>query len=254
MTRAEARAVRRRGDLLPQPLAASRIAEDTELAGVPVRVFSPARADATVLHLHGGGFVYGSARLQDERLERLALACSATVFSVEYRLAPEHPYPAALDDCERVALELVSVGDLAVVGESAGANLAVATLLRLRERRGDTGVRAVSLAYGVYDLELTRFTDTGDESLTRDELDGLVAEYAGDAARTDPELSPLNADLRGLPPALFAVGSLDPLLQDSLELADRWRAAGNVVRLALVAGGRHGLDPAEYVHAFLRGA
>jgi acetyl esterase/lipase len=250
---AEARRARRRGDLLPQPLAESAIAEDGEIEGVPVRIFTPKPAAGTVLHLHGGGFVYGGARLQDARLEQLAVACGATVISVEYRLAPEHPYPAAPKDCEAVALELIAAGsELALLGESAGANLAVTTLLRLRDRLGHTGVRAAALVSGVYDLELTHFSETADDSLTFAELNGLIGDYAGGAERADPELSPVNADLRGLPPALFAVGSLDPLLHDSLRLADRWRDAGNIAHLELKHGAVHGFDASPYVEAFLR--
>ncbi len=249
-TIAEARRARRRGDLLPQPLPVSAIAADAEFGGVPVRVFTPRQARSTVLHLHGGGFVYGSARLQDDRLERLAVGCRATVVSVEYRLAPEHRYPAAPDDCEAVALALLAdPGGLALVGESAGANLAVTTLLRLR---GRTGIRAAALSFGVYDLELRGFDDAAGDSLTRAELDPLIAGYAGETPRSDPHLSPVNADLRGLPPALFTVGSLDPLLPDSLRLAELWRAAGNDARVEVVDGEPHGLDASPYVEPFLR--
>jgi acetyl esterase/lipase len=250
----EAREARRRGDLLPQPIPVSPLAEDTEIAGVPVRVFTPPKPRATVMHLHGGGFVYGAARLQDARLEQLAVACTSTVVSVEYRLAPEHPHPAATDDCEAVARELVARGtEVAVVGESAGANLAVAMLLRLRDRPGVAELRAAALVGGVYDLELGLFAETGDVSLTRAELNLLIDAYADDTPRSDPQLSPVHADVRGLPPALFVVGSLDPLLQDSARLAERWWEAGNSVQLEVVAGGVHGLDASVRVQAFLCG-
>src|SRR3954471_4613696 len=118
-----ARELRRSGALRPQPLYVSALAEERVVADVPVRVFTPPDMRGTYLHLHGGGFVYGSARLQDERLERLALAGSVEVFRVEYRLAPEDPYPAAPDDCEAVALWLAErdAGPLAIGGGSAGA-------------------------------------------------------------------------------------------------------------------------------------
>jgi len=107
-TDAATRQARRRGDLLPQPLTVSELAQDRLVAGVPVRVFTPQDVCGVYLHLHGGGFVYGSARLQDDRLERLGVRCRAAVVSVEYRLAPEHCYPAAPDDCEAVASGLQS--------------------------------------------------------------------------------------------------------------------------------------------------
>ena len=120
-----ARELRRSGALLPQPLYASRLAEDRVVAGVPVRVFTPPDVGGTYLHLHGGGFVYGSARFQDERLEQLALACRVEVVSVEYRLAPEDPYPAAPDDCEAVGLWFAErdEGRLAIGGGRRGRTL-----------------------------------------------------------------------------------------------------------------------------------
>ncbi len=249
-----ARGLRRSGAFLPQPLYVSRLAEDRVVAGVPVRVFTPPDVGGTYLHLHGGGFVYGSARLQDNRLERLALSCRVEVFSVEYRLAPEDPYPAAPDDCEAVGLWLAGrdEGPLAIGGGSAGANLAVTTLVRLRDRHGFTGFRAAALSCGVYDLSLPRFADDRDASLTREGLTELIAEYAGEEALTNADLSPAHADLSDLPDALFVVGSLDPLLQDSVLMDELWRNAGNVARLVVVPDGLHGVEAADDVHAFLR--
>ncbi len=252
MSGAEARRARRRGDLLPQPIAVSSLAEDSEIAGVPVRVFTPGTHVATIAYLHGGGFVFGSARLQDKRLEELAVACRATVVSVEYRLAPEFPYPAAPDDCEAVAHELAARGTLAIVGESAGANLAVATMLRLRERGDVAQVGAAALVSGVYDLALSAFAGNGGP-LTREELEPLIEDYVGDAPRSDPQLSPLNAELRDLPPVLLVVGSLDPLLQDSVGLARRWQNAGSRARLEVIEGAVHGVDASKHVQDFLRG-
>jgi acetyl esterase/lipase len=246
---AHMRAARRRGDLLPAPPAVSELARDRVLAGVPVRVFTPPHPRGAFLHLHGGGFVYGSSRLQDDRLERLATRCEIVVISVEYRLAPEHPYPAALEDCEAVASWLVEKStfeSLAVGGESAGANLAVVTLLRLRDGLGATGFCAAALTAGLYDLTLAQVAD-GDPALTRADLGSLVDQYAGGASHDDPELSPLFADLTGLPPALIAAGARDPLLADSTRLAERWggEAAPTIV------DGPHSLDTSDLVGAFL---
>jgi acetyl esterase len=241
------RHARRHGALLPQPPAVSSIAAAAEIAGVPVRVFTPPTARATYLHLHGGGFVYGGAGLQDERLEALARACDARVVSVEYRLAPEHPYPAAPDDCEAVALALAAESaPLAIGGESAGANLAVVTLLRLRDRHGTTSLRGAALVGGLYDLTLAQAGEM------RAELEPLVGHYAQARALDDPDLSPLRADLRGLPAAVFAVGSADPLREDTLQLEARWRGAGNETRLLVLEGEVHGVDAGEALHNFLR--
>ena len=128
---------------------------------MPVRVFTPPDVRGVYLHLHGGGFVFGSSRLQDDRLERSRSPAASRVVSVEYRLAPEDPYPAGPDDCETAAsgssrtLRASSgASRLCIGGESAGANLAVVTLLRLRDRHGFTGFRAACLVKGVYDLTL----------------------------------------------------------------------------------------------------
>jgi acetyl esterase len=253
-----ARAARRRGEHRPQPLPVSRLAEDRVVGGVPVRVLTPPDVRGVYLHLHGGGFVLGSCRLQDDRLEQLALACRVAVVSVQYRLAPEDPYPAGPDDCEAVGLWLVEhaaqeLGSarLCIGGESAGANLAAVTLLRLRDRHGFAGFRAACLVKGVYDLTLSRVVDGADPALTSDDLEALVAEYAGDLDRSSPDLSPLHADLHSLTPALFAVGDLDPLLADSRVLAERWRAAGNEAELAVFPGEGHELEPGELLHTFL---
>lgn len=221
----EYRGARRAGAFLPQPLAVSEIAADGEIGGVPVRVFTPPVARATYLHLHGGGFVYGGARLQDARLEAIAVECEVRVVSVEYRLAPEHPYPAAPDDCEAVARSLD--GTLVIGGESAGANLAVVTLARL----GGSSFRAAVLVAGFYDLAEA----TGD-------LADLVDQYApaGDDV--------LQLDLRGFPKALLIVGSEDPLLGDSRRLADHWPGA----ELLVLEDEQHDLDATQHVIEYLR--
>jgi acetyl esterase/lipase len=254
----EVRAARRRGEHRPQPIPVSALAEDRVVAGVPLRVFSPPDVRGVYLHLHGGGFVVGSSRLQDERLETLARTCRLAVLSVEYRLAPEHPYPAGPDDCEAAALWLARHADvefgsdrLAIGGESAGANLAVVTLLRLRDRHGFKGFRAACLVKGLYDLSLAHAAVADDPEPGRVELRALVAAYAGGRELAAPDLSPLNADLEGLPAALLAVGADDPLLDDSRVLAERWAAAGNETELVVVPGADHELEPAAHAHSFL---
>lgn len=205
-----------------------------------------------LLHLHGGGWVLGNASEQDLRNLALADQHNIGVVSVEYRLAPEHPYPAAPDDCEAAALWLTDhcekefgTARLAIGGESAGAHLTAVTLVRLRDRHGYTGFRAANLVYGAYDLAMTpSAANWGDEVLV---LSTEVIEWFREAfvdreLTRDPDVSPLYADLRGLPPALFTVGTLDPLLDDSLFMAQRWIAAGNRAELAVYPGGVHAFD------------
>jgi acetyl esterase/lipase len=222
--------------------------------GVKVRVFVPDHVDGVYLHIHGGGWAFGSADGQDERLWRLAEQARLAVVSVEYRLAPEHPFPAGPDDCEAVARWLVDhaaaefgTRRLLIGGESAGAHLSVVTLLRLRDRHGITGAfRAAHLLFGPYDLSMTPSQRLFGAKRLLSNTETLRGSYElftpemGTEQRRGPEVSPLFADLAGLPPARIVVGTEDPLLDDSLFLAERWQAAGAPVRLGVVAGAMHG--------------
>jgi acetyl esterase len=209
-----------------------------EIGGVPVRVFEPDAHGGTYLHIHGGGWTMGSSAFQDGRLWRFACEAGVRVVSVEYRLAPEHPFPACIDDCVAVARE-VADGRTVIGGESAGAHLAALTLTRLRE-----GFAGANLAYGCYDLGMSASQRAwGDRNLVLStpiiawHLDQLLPGLDTDARR-DPSISPLFADLDGLPPALLTVGTEDPVLDDSRLLAERWPGA----RLAVWEGGFHAFD------------
>ncbi len=222
--------------------------------GVKARVFVPDRVEGVYLHIHGGGWVFGSADGQDERLWRLAQQARLAVIGVEYRLAPEHPFPAGPDDCEAAARWLVEhaavefgTRRLLIGGESAGAHLSVLTLLRLRDRHGITGAfRAAHLLFGPYDLSMTPSQRSFGPKRLLSNTDTLRRTYElftpgmGAEQRRNPEVSPLFADLTGLPPARIVVGTEDPLLDDSLFLARRWQAAGSPVELSVVAGAMHG--------------
>lgn len=222
--------------------------------GVTIRVFVPDQVDGVYLHFHGGGWAFGSADGQDERLWLLAEGTRLAVVSVDYRLAPEHPFPAGPDDCEAAARWLVQhsaaefgTERLLIGGESAGAHLAVLTLLRLRDRHGITGAfRAAQLLFGPYDLSMTPSQRLFGSRRLLSNTDSLRRTYElftpgmGVEQRRAPDVSPLFADLTGLPPARMVVGSEDPLLDDSLFLAGRWQAAGAPVHLGVVAGAMHG--------------
>jgi len=212
--------------------------------GLLLRSFAPPGARAVYLDVHGGGFFMGSARMDDRANASLAARARVATVSVEYRLAPEHPFPAAVDDCEAAALWLIGhakrefgTDRLLVGGASAGASLAVSTLLRLRDRhRAAHAFAGANLVFGVYDLAGTPSQRRGGVPSYRDlYLPGRSAEE-----RRAPEISPLYADLDGLPPALFTVGTADFLLDDSLFLALRWHAAGNEAELALYPESVHG--------------
>jgi acetyl esterase len=222
-----------------------------------LRIIAPDQEPAgAFLHLHGGGWTLGENDMQDPRLKRLASETGLTVVSVGYRLAPEHPYPAGPDDCEAAALWLVgpdgkaAVGDagpLAIGGDSAGAHLAVVTLLRLRDRHGITGAFAAAvLQYGGFDLSMTPSQRLwGERNLV---LSGPILNWFGDQflpahdreQRRDPDISPLFAELSDMPPAVFTVGTEDALLDDTLFMEARWRAAGHPAELRIWPEAPHG--------------
>jgi acetyl esterase/lipase len=211
---------------------------------VAVRVTSPGSGGsrATYLDIHGGGFFMDSAARSDARNADLADALGITVASVEYRLAPEHPWPAAPDDCETAARWLVEEGRqvfgtarILIGGVSAGATLAAATLLRLRDRDLVHPVVGAVLQFGAYDLS----GQSPGGRLYADEW--FIQAYAGHVPdRTDPDVSPLYGDLRGLPPTLLLVGTRDVLLEDNLAMAARLSAAGNEADLRVFPESMHG--------------
>lgn len=218
---------------------------------IKLRVIAPQTVRGVYLHIHGGGWVLGSAEQQDPMLERLADAAGLAVVSVEYRLAPEHPYPAGPDDCEFAAAWLIKNAKaefgtdvLTIGGESAGGHLSAVTLLRMRDRYGFTGFRGANLVYGAFDLSMTPSQRAfGDRRLVLRTIDMVQFYNAFLPAVTDrrvPDISPLYADLKGLCPALFTVGTQDALLDDTLFMHGRWIAAGNEAELAIFPGGAHG--------------
>ncbi|MEZ5404158.1 MAG: alpha/beta hydrolase [Bryobacteraceae bacterium] len=220
---------------------------------IALRVFAPPAPTGVYLHFHGGGWTLGGPHHQDPLLWDLARACNVTVVSVDYRLAPENPYPAGPDDCEAAALWLAQnaaaefqTDRLFLGGESAGAHLAALTLLRLRDRHGLTPFAAANLTYGIFDLSVTpSAANWGDRYFI---LSTPIIHWFGDQflppefRRRDPAISPLYANLRGLPPAIFTVGAEDPLLDDTLFMHARWHAAGNRAELAVYPGGAHAFN------------
>ena len=210
-------------------------ARTIEVAGVPVRLLEPeGPVRGTYLHLHGGGWCVGSHDTQDARLAALADETGARVLSIGYRLAPEDPYPAAVDDAVAVAGDVTrDEGPFVIGGESAGAHLAVLTLLRLRDE-GVTPFSGAVLTFGAFDLAGTPSRGEG--------FGGSIELWLRDvpaARRRAPHVSPLYADLEGLPPARIMVGTRDSLIDDSLMLAARWQQVAEV-ELDIVAGAHHG--------------
>jgi acetyl esterase len=250
------REARRRGDG-PFPVAAkSHRARTIMISGndghqIALRIIAPDHPRGVYLHIHGGGWVLGAADMQDPMLESLADNTGQAVASVEYRLAPEHPYPAGPDDCEAAAVWLVQNAKkefgtdvLTTGGESAGGHLAAVTVLRMRDRHGYTGFRGANLVFGAFDLSMTpsqrMFGNTRLVLRTIDIQQFANAFLPTVTDRRVPDISPLYADLKGLCPALFSVGTGDALLDDTLFMYARWIAAGNEADLAVYPGGAHG--------------
>ncbi len=242
------------------PRARKLIAEVKGRPPVELHVVAPDNPKGVYLHIHGGGLIMGSAADQDPMLERIMNATGLACASVEYRLAPAHPYPAGWDDCETAALWLArnakaAFGSdwLSIGGESAGATLAVPTLVRLRDKHGFTGFKAANLSYGNYDTTMTPSQKwIGEESffLQTKDIQFCTEKYAPDASkRRDSDMSALYANLKDMPPALFTVGTLDAFLDDSLFVHARWIAAGNAAELAVYPGGIHGFNMFPYAIA-----
>lgn len=241
----------------PEPVAG---AVDRTIPGpggpVPVRIYTPAGADAAPLpclvYYHGGGWVFGDIEGLDPTCRAVANRAGCKVVSVEYRLAPEHKFPAPLDDCYAallwVAAEAASIGvdraRLAVGGDSAGGNLAAAVTMRARDE-GGPALRHQLLVYPVtnHDFGTASYAANGDGYLlTRDMMRWFWDHYLnGGADGANPLASPLRgASLAGLPPALVLTAEFDPLRDEGEAYAARLQAAGVRVRHKRFAGQIHG--------------
>src|SRR5262249_4089098 len=205
-----------------------------DAGGVPALLTAVAqsRGDRCVLYFHGGGYSIGTAALYRDFLWRIAGATRAHVLYFDYRLAPEHPFPAALDDAVAVYRWLVGRFDrrhVAFAGDSAGGGLVLAALLRLR----DEGVELPSAAAALSpwtDLALTgasmRSNAEADPMLDPHNPPALVRNYCADGDPRHPSISPLYGDPAGLPPTLIQVGSDEILRDDAVGMAEKMRAAG----------------------------
>jgi epsilon-lactone hydrolase len=210
------------------------------LGGVPAERVTPPAATGgrCVLFLHGGGYVSGSAQLYRNLTWRLAAAAEAPLYFLDYRLAPEHPFPAALDDAVAGYCGLLDRGadpeEVVLLGDSAGGGLVFSLLLRLRDEGKPRPRRAVALSPWT-DLALTGASLRLNAAADRvSDLAAVFAEYyLGGADPRTPYASPLYGDLARLPPTLIQVGSDEILVDDALRMAERLRAAGSPVTLEI---------------------
>jgi epsilon-lactone hydrolase len=234
--------------MLQAPLPADVSLTEMMLGGVPVLEISvpEASADAALLYFHGGVFALGSARASAGLASLLARQARAKVLSVDYRLAPEHPYPAATEDALGSYRGLLDTGirpkRIGLFGESAGGALALGTLVAAR----DAGLAqpAAAVLYSPWvDLTLTGASmetkAAVDFVLAPDRLSGNVSDYAGGADPAAAALSPLFADLRGVAPLLIQCGSHEVLLDDATRLAAAAAAADVAVQLDVTPGAAH---------------
>jgi monoterpene epsilon-lactone hydrolase len=226
-------------------MSAFRVAEDVtctpvQAGGVPAEwVVAPGAAqDRVLLYLHGGGYVVCSVSTHRDLMARLSRASGARVLGVDYRLAPEHPFPAAVEDATAAYRWLVSSGiqprRIAIGGDSAGGGLTLATLVALRDAGDPLPAAGVCLCPWV-DLEGSGASMTTkaaeDPFVRREMIEFMAQQYLGERDRRTPLAAPLYADLHGLPPLLIQVGSAEVLLDDATRIAERAKAAGVQVEL-----------------------
>ena len=218
-------------------IVATIVEEHVEVAGgkIAVRRYRPTHHPrGLVVYLHGGGWVFGTLDAFDPVCREIAAASGAEVASVDYRLAPEHPFPVPLDDTWAALRQLAAENPqrpLAVMGDSAGGNLAAALALRARDAGGPR-IDLQILLYPITDHDMTRPSyaayGDGDYLVGRADMAWYWQHYLNDSAkRGDPQASPLRAaDLAGLPPAILVVAGCDPLRDEGVAYAEALRAAG----------------------------
>jgi len=216
--------------------------EKVDAGGVPAEWVSAPGCDTgrAILYLHGGGYAIGSLNTHRRLAYDISAASAAKVLLIDYRLAPEHPFPAAVDDAAAAWRWLLQQGfsasRLAIAGDSAGGGLTIATLVNLRDKKLLLPACAVALSPWV-DLEglgnsiTTRAAQ--DPMVQKDGLMWMAKMYLAGQDPKTPLAAPLHADLKDLPPVLIQVGSAETLLDDAIRVAEKMHAAGVDARLAI---------------------
>jgi acetyl esterase/lipase len=212
-------------DLVIEPLMIEHIPAEWVLA-------PGATKEKVILFVHGGGFNAGSMKSHRDFVGRLSVATQKAVLSFDYRLAPEYPFPAALDDTTTVYSWLLkqrySPSDIFALGVSCGGGLVVSLCLLLKEKNLPLPAALICLSPWV-DLTLSGesiYKNAGKDTVTRDRLEKAVDMYVDEHSAKDPLISPIFGDLSNLPPIFVLVGSIETLLDDALKLAEKAREAG----------------------------
>lgn len=247
-TKVDVAALRQTGAEMALPLGEGISRRDFDRNGISgTHIEAPgARNDRAVLYFHGGGYVLGSLDTHAELMGRISSACRAPVLGIDYRLAPEHVYPAALEDAvasyELLLANGIQPERIVIAGDSAGGGLSLACMLALRA--SGTALPAGAVLFSPW----TDLTGSGDSQRSRADVEPMISPallepmatlYRGDVNAADPGISPLFADLAGLPPLLIQVGDHEILLDDSTRLASAAALAGVEATLEIYDEGFH---------------
>lgn len=223
-------------EILPQaPLDEDVKCEKVDAGGIPGEWISTPEsvAERAILYLHGGGYTIGSINTHRPMISRISRAAGARALAIDYRLAPENPFPAAVEDATAAYRWLISTGvesaGLVIAGDSAGGGLTVATLIALRDAGEPVPAAGVCISPWV-DMEALgesmRTKADADPMVTREGILQMAKAYLGDVDARTPLASPVYADLKGLPPLLIQAGTAETLLDDATRLAERAKSAG----------------------------
>ena len=241
------------GGILPNQikskLAKNKIIQYNNLT-VEIREFSIKDPKFIYLHIHGGGWCLGSADAQDQELLEISKSLHCTVISIEYRLAPENPYPAAVDDCEAVTLWLINnnknlnnCNQIVMGGESAGAQIITAVLLRLQKKDLLSKIKCVNLIFGTFNSNLvpSEIKNKNETLLLSFEMMNKFKNsyYQHNEDKSDEEISTIFGNFYNFPPAIFTVGTKDLLLDHSLAMYSQWLNFKNKAEIIIVPGADH---------------
>ncbi len=221
--------------------------QPVQINGVPCEWLTPQNAAGTrtILYLHGGGWILGWYNSYRRMVGHLAKVCGARALAVDYRLAPEHPYPAALEDCRAVYHGLLESGtqpnDMIIAGDSAGGNLTLTTMLALKKYGAPLPAAGVCLspATDMAPRPPSNVVFKNDVGLPKSFIKAVGPAYLADADPRDPLMSPIYGDLRGLPPLLIQAGSEEYLKEDCVRFADQACRAGVEAKLSIYPGMWH---------------